>query len=57
MILAFVNRARGEDLNKYRDACLMWWARWTSATVARSVYRPPEHHRPARVRRFLSAGP
>ena len=46
LILASVSRARREDLEKYRHACMMWWAGWTSATIARWVYPPPKRPRP-----------
>lgn len=44
LLLAVVRSARREEFDQYRNACMMWWAGWMSATIARSVYPPPKRH-------------
>jgi hypothetical protein len=51
ILVAAQRRTDSETRSAIRSFCVGWWSGWTSATIARVVYPPPNELTPAAAKR------
>jgi phosphatidylserine synthase len=55
ILLVAQRRLEPETRNTLRLTCIGWWSGWTSATIARMVYPPPQKLQPGTRRALVIA--